>query len=572
MKSKMGCLRRQEIRDEEKIFVTAPYHDCTLVLSSCIALCIVPNWKYNSVYPQLSWRTHLVCRGASRVSTQANFEAKTEVLKNTSTPEWQSGPPTEATQTWSQDLRQDPQFPLPCSRAGRQIPPQVPQPPVSLNLPPTITFGTSMADPKPNLPTACNIGHNGEKEFIVACKGRPFSILTSPLLPVPTVTYLDYNLIRDLNLRMSSLQCSKLFYGGEKLRVLGHISTTVQCIIDGSPLGNIQMKCHVVEDLKKHFNTHGIAGDKLRKKLLVGPKHTEMFPAKASAEPTEEESADETPKKKKRKKSKKTDVSSPQKSKAVPLPDKAAFPSPPRPLCQGIWIKTRSYNGWHPEHGYGGPPGVLRDCYQNRRSGQAQGEQPDCWDSEGPFHSENSASSVYESSDEYDDQYTNVSCIRQNLGTNIGSIQANDVPANQAMTAHPPPFLTIDEAREALAANAVAVTNSCPVSPNTIVKMINTTQKTEPVKEVMISKGKPFTKEDLRYVTTLRRKRKDVPPSLKHVPSLHGPNWCHADCNKRKPVPLQCGFHESWGPVNACSPLCNGGHCDHNDEPDNYEE
>ena len=452
-----------------------------------------------------------------------------------------------------------------------------------------------MADPKPNLPTACNLGLNGEKEFVVACKGRPFSILTSPLLPVPTVTYLDYELVRDLNLRMSSLQCSKLFYGGEKLRVLGHISTTVQCIIDGSPLGNIQMKCHVVEDLKKYFNTHGIAGEKLRKKLLnVGTEHTEMFPAKASAEPTEDESADETPKKKKRKKSKKTDVSSPHKPKAT-LPDKAALPSPPRPLCQGIWTKTQSYNGWHPELGYGGPPGVLRDCYQDRRSGQVQGERPDCWDSEGPFHSEISASSVHESSDEYDDEYTNVSYIRQNLGTNIGSIHANDVSTNQAMTAHPPPFLTVDEAREAFAANAVAVTSSSPASPNTIVKMmtqncmkagmntaetahalqcagINSNQKDGTVKRALISQGKPFTKEDLRNVTTLRREGKDVPSSLKHVPSLHGPTWCHADCIKRKPVHYKCGFHESWGSVTACSPLCNGGYCDHYDDPGNYEK
>jgi hypothetical protein len=469
-----------------------------------------------------------------------------------------------------------------------------------------------MADPKPNQITACNLGQNGEKEFVVACKGRPFSILTSPLLPVPTVTYLDYDLVRDIKLRMSSLQCRKLFYGGEKLRILGQISTTVQCIIDGSPLGNIQMKCHVVEDLKKHFNTHGIAGEKLRKKL-VG-QHAEMFAAKASTEPTdEEEDADEKPKKKKRKKSKKTDdvplpPKAPTQPKAAP-PDKAGLSSPPRPLCQGIWTKTQSYRGWHPEHGYGGPPGVLRDCYQDRRSGQAQGERPDCWDSEGPFHSEDSASSIHESSDEYQDEYTNISNIRQNLGTNICSLHANDVPANQAMTAHPPPFLTVEEARAALTANAAAVTNSSPASPNTIVEMmtqnckkagmnaaetihalqcagintnqeginanqegINTNQKTGTVKKAMISQGKPFTKEDLRTVSTLRREGKNVPISLRHVPSLHGPDWCHADCARRKVVPHKCGFHESWGSVNACSPLCNGGYCDHYDDPDNYAE
>ena len=82
------------------------------------------------------------------------------------------------------------------------------------------------------------------------------------------------------------------------MRILGQISTTVQCIIDGSPLGNIQMKCHVVEDLKKHFNTHGIAGEKIRKKLFdVEPHTAEMFKAKASHEPTDDEDAEEKPKK-----------------------------------------------------------------------------------------------------------------------------------------------------------------------------------------------------------------------------------------------------------------------------------
>jgi hypothetical protein len=456
-----------------------------------------------------------------------------------------------------------------------------------------------MADPKPNQITACNLGQNGEKEFVVACKGRPFSILTSPLLPVPTVTYLDYDLVRDIKLRMSSLQCRKLFYGGEKLRILGQISTTVQCIIDGSPLGNIQMKCLVVEDLKKHFNTHGIAGDKLHKKL-VG-QHAEMFPAKASTEPTDEEEADDKPKKKKRKKSKTDDASLPDKASTQPKaapPDKAGLPSPPRPLCQGIWTRTQSYRGWHPEHGYGGPPGVLRDCYQDRRSGQAQGERPDCWDSEGPFHSEDSASSIHESSDEYDDEYTNISHIRQNLDTNICSIHANDVPANQAMTAHPPPFLTITEAREAMIGTAAAMTNSCLASPSTIIKKmtlncqragmdtantiyalqcagidINTAQSIEalqcaglntsvitgtvkkkasdtnpndapaksngPVKndvptEYFTKDGKSYNMKDLKNVWKLRKEGRDVPLSLRHVPRRHGPDWCHAGCDERR--------------------------------------
>ena len=104
--------------------------------------------------------------------------------------------------------------------------------------------------------TAYNLGRCGDKEFIVACKGRPYSILTAANFPIPPVTYVDYNLIRDLNLRMSDLQCTKLFYGGQKLRILGKISTTVQCIVDGSPMGHMHFKAHVVEDLKSRFDTH----------------------------------------------------------------------------------------------------------------------------------------------------------------------------------------------------------------------------------------------------------------------------------------------------------------------------
>ena len=70
-----------------------------------------------------------------------------------------------------------------------------------------------------------------------------------------------------------------------------------------------------------------------------------------------------------------------------PAPVKAGPPSPSRPICQGNWMKIQSYRGWHPEHGYGGPPGVLRECYQHRDTGETQNERPDCWDSDGSFHS-----------------------------------------------------------------------------------------------------------------------------------------------------------------------------------------
>ena len=151
----------------------------------------------------------------------------------------------------------------------------------------------------------------GDREFVVACKGRPFSILTAPQFPTPIVTYVDYDLIHSLNIRMSDLQCKKLSYGGQKLRILGKISTSVQCITNGVSSGNLQFKAHVVEDLKKVFDTHSIAGIKLSDKLLG----QEMkIPTDYSTEPTDEDTTDhseseaatttEKPKKKQRKKKK----------------------------------------------------------------------------------------------------------------------------------------------------------------------------------------------------------------------------------------------------------------------------
>ena len=48
-------------------------------------------------------------------------------------------------------------------------------------------------------------GNQGDREFVFACKGRPFVVLTAPNFPTPTTTLMDYNLVRDLNLRMSDL-------------------------------------------------------------------------------------------------------------------------------------------------------------------------------------------------------------------------------------------------------------------------------------------------------------------------------------------------------------------------------
>ena len=90
--------------------------------------------------------------------------------------------------------------------------------------------------------TLCYNDYPEQKEFVFSMKGRPFSMLSSQKLPVPTSSLIDFNLVSDLGLRMTDLQCSKFSYGGQKFRILGKISQTVQTITDGVVSGTVHLE------------------------------------------------------------------------------------------------------------------------------------------------------------------------------------------------------------------------------------------------------------------------------------------------------------------------------------------
>ena len=73
--------------------------------------------------------------------------------------------------------------------------------------------------------TTCQSSYGNDQEFVVACKNRPFTSLTSQDLPMPEVALIDHKLVSELRLRMSDLQCSKFNFGSKKLRILGKISS-----------------------------------------------------------------------------------------------------------------------------------------------------------------------------------------------------------------------------------------------------------------------------------------------------------------------------------------------------------
>ena len=109
--------------------------------------------------------------------------------------------------------------------------------------------------------------HPDQREFVFTIKGRPFSMLSTPKLPVPSLSLIDYNLVRDLGLKMEELQCSKFSYGGSRFRILGKISQTVQTIKSGVISGTAHLRAAVVENLTAVFDTHSIAGKKMTELL-----------------------------------------------------------------------------------------------------------------------------------------------------------------------------------------------------------------------------------------------------------------------------------------------------------------
>ena len=134
--------------------------------------------------------------------------------------------------------------------------------------------------------TLCYDNFPIQREFVFAIKGRPFSMLSNNSLPVPSTSLIDFNLVNDLGLKMSDLQCAKFSFGGQRLRILGRISQTVQTITDGVISGTVHIRANVVEDLRKTFNCHSIAGKKMLEMLSKENAATVNQPASPSSSTT----------------------------------------------------------------------------------------------------------------------------------------------------------------------------------------------------------------------------------------------------------------------------------------------
>jgi hypothetical protein len=117
------------------------------------------------------------------------------------------------------------------------------------------------------------------------------------------------------------------------MRILGKISTSVQCIFDGSISGNLHLKATVIQDLYHNIDTHAIAGNKLSKILSAPPNKLDDS---TSLEPTDgEEELTKTPKKKKKKRPKSNEASP--SNSSTPMSEQYLSPGLSQP-------KTPSFN------------------------------------------------------------------------------------------------------------------------------------------------------------------------------------------------------------------------------------
>ena len=147
-----------------------------------------------------------------------------------------------------------------------------------------------------NDPTMCNRYPNNEIEHIFCFKGRPFGCLSSPHLPTPTATLVDYNLVKDLGMKMYDLQYQKFSFCGNKLRILGRVSISVQTIHNGFASGSFHIKANVILDLHKSVDCESVAGLKLKSKLEnISPESDLSSSSSGCSSPPSSSSRDSSP-------------------------------------------------------------------------------------------------------------------------------------------------------------------------------------------------------------------------------------------------------------------------------------
>ena len=112
----------------------------------------------------------------------------------------------------------------------------------------------------------------GTRDYVFSCHNRSFAVTRSPLLPKPTETIIDLELAEFLDIPIKKIEARKFSFAGTDTRIVGRISQTVQCVVNGKTSGTIHLKASVVRHLTKFSNMDCVAGGQLHRRLSDIPK------------------------------------------------------------------------------------------------------------------------------------------------------------------------------------------------------------------------------------------------------------------------------------------------------------
>ena len=115
--------------------------------------------------------------------------------------------------------------------------------------------------------TLCHQYPNTDNEYVFVFKGQPFATSTSSSGPTPDTTLIDATLVKQFKMKITDYKCLRFNFLGQQMRNIGKVSTFVQCVKDGMPIGQFPFTATVVRGLTDCLDVDCIASTKLVSQL-----------------------------------------------------------------------------------------------------------------------------------------------------------------------------------------------------------------------------------------------------------------------------------------------------------------
>ena len=88
------------------------------------------------------------------------------------------------------------------------------------------------------------------------------ALTVSPFLPKSPENLIDLELVEFPNIPIKKIEARRFSFAGIETRIVGHISQTVQCVLNGKICGTTHLKAAVVRHFTKLYNIDCLAGGK----------------------------------------------------------------------------------------------------------------------------------------------------------------------------------------------------------------------------------------------------------------------------------------------------------------------